>query len=58
MMLCLGSRRLDTPMACAVFWVSIIRPRTPVLDVTVGCHNDSWYPMAASRRQSTFSFLA
>ncbi|MNT38749.1 hypothetical protein D3C72_1749570 [compost metagenome] len=41
-MLCLAFRRLDTPMALAVPSVSIIRPRTPVLDVAVGCQRDSW----------------
>ncbi|MNY37380.1 hypothetical protein D3C86_1719410 [compost metagenome] len=40
-MLCLGSRRLDTPMAWAVRRVSIIKPRTPVFEVTVGCQSDS-----------------
>ncbi|MNN92055.1 hypothetical protein D3C81_2102670 [compost metagenome] len=41
LMLCCASSRFDTPMAWAVRWVSIISPRTPVLDVTLGCHSDS-----------------
>ena len=42
-------------MACAVFWVSIIRPRTPVFDVTAGLPQR--FLIADRRQQAPVDFL-
>ena len=43
---------LLTPSISAVFFVSIIKPLTPVGDIASLFHFDSWYEIAASNFQS------
>ena len=52
LILCSGSNLFLTPTIAAVSSVTIIMPLTPILDLALGSHCDSWNEIAASNSHS------